>query len=58
METACLRASSSKSVERIIYKELEKASLLTPTPESSPILHTNIRVTGYFLTAQGGSHAD
>ena len=51
-------AFSSKSVERIIDKELDKAPLLTPAPESSPILHPNIRGAGYFLTAQGGSHAD
>ncbi|CAO0821225.1 hypothetical protein DFAR_2210033 [Desulfarculales bacterium] len=63
VEVACLRvlaygSFSSKSVERIIDKELDKASVLTPASESSPILHPNIRGVGYFLTAQGGSHAD
>ncbi|CAO0822392.1 hypothetical protein DFAR_3000001 [Desulfarculales bacterium] len=62
-ETACPKALaygalSSKSVERIIDKELDEAPLLTPTPKSSPILHPNIRGAGYFLTAQGRSHAD
>ncbi|CAO0823345.1 hypothetical protein DFAR_3670002 [Desulfarculales bacterium] len=56
MEAACLRAFSSKSVERIIDKELDKAPLLTPAPKSSPILHPNIRGAGYFVTAQRGSH--
>ncbi|CAO0823848.1 hypothetical protein DFAR_3960021 [Desulfarculales bacterium] len=56
MEAACLmalayRAFSPKSVERIIDKELDKAPLLTLTPESSLILHPNIRGAGYFLTA-------
>ncbi|CAO0823877.1 hypothetical protein DFAR_3990002 [Desulfarculales bacterium] len=34
--------------------------MLTPAPESSPIIHPhpNIRGVGYFLTAHGGSHAD
>ncbi|CAO0823725.1 hypothetical protein DFAR_3850033 [Desulfarculales bacterium] len=32
--------------------------MLTPAPESSPILHPNIRGASYFLTAQGESHAD
>ncbi|CAO0824603.1 hypothetical protein DFAR_730004 [Desulfarculales bacterium] len=32
--------------------------MLTPAPESSPILHPNIREAGYFLTAQGKSHTD
>ncbi|CAO0821686.1 hypothetical protein DFAR_2550020 [Desulfarculales bacterium] len=63
MKTAYLRALaygafSSKSVERIIDKELDKTLLLTPAPESSPILHPNIRGAGYFLTAHGGSHSD
>ncbi|CAO0819640.1 hypothetical protein DFAR_1040027 [Desulfarculales bacterium] len=52
------RAFNSKSVERILDKELDEAPLLTPVPELSPILHPNIRGVGYFLTAQGGSHAD
>ncbi|CAO0820455.1 hypothetical protein DFAR_1590010 [Desulfarculales bacterium] len=39
-------------------KELDKAPLLTPAPESSPILRPNIRGAGYFLTAHKGSHAD
>ncbi|CAO0824125.1 hypothetical protein DFAR_400030 [Desulfarculales bacterium] len=52
------RAFNSKSVERIIDKELSKAPLLTPAPESSLILHPNIRGAGYFLTAQKGSHTD
>ncbi|CAO0821859.1 hypothetical protein DFAR_260002 [Desulfarculales bacterium] len=51
-------ALSSKSVERIINKELDEAPLLTPAPESSPILHPNIRGVGYCLTAQGRSHVD
>ncbi|CAO0821912.1 hypothetical protein DFAR_3960005 [Desulfarculales bacterium] len=55
VEAACLRvlaygALSSKSVEFIIDKELDKAPLLTSIPESSPILHPNIRGAGYFLT--------
>ncbi|CAO0820380.1 hypothetical protein DFAR_1540031 [Desulfarculales bacterium] len=63
MEAACLRALaygafSSKSVERIIDKERDKAPLLTPAPKSSPILHRNIREAGYFSTAQRGSHAE
>ncbi|CAO0823707.1 hypothetical protein DFAR_3850015 [Desulfarculales bacterium] len=63
VEAACLRALaygafSSKSVERIIDKELDKASLLTLAPESSSILNPNIRGAGYFLVAQGGRHAD
>ncbi|CAO0823208.1 hypothetical protein DFAR_3530012 [Desulfarculales bacterium] len=63
MEAACLKALaygafSSKNVERITDKKLEKAPLLTPAPESSPIIHPNIRGAGYFLTAQGRSHAD
>ncbi|CAO0819796.1 hypothetical protein DFAR_3180029 [Desulfarculales bacterium] len=57
MEGACLRAFSSASVECTIDKELGKAPLLTLALESSPILHSNIRGAGYFLTAQGGSHA-
>ncbi|CAO0823117.1 hypothetical protein DFAR_3480017 [Desulfarculales bacterium] len=52
------RAFSSKSVERIIDKGLDKAPLLTTAPKSSPILHSNIRGAGYFLTAQRGNHAD
>ncbi|CAO0821979.1 hypothetical protein DFAR_2760013 [Desulfarculales bacterium] len=32
--------------------------MMTPAPESSPILHPNIRGAGYFVTVQGGSHAD
>ncbi|CAO0823362.1 hypothetical protein DFAR_3690002 [Desulfarculales bacterium] len=57
VEVACLRALayrafSSKSVERFINKELNKAPLLTPAPESSPTLNPNIRGAGYFLTAQ------
>ncbi|CAO0819925.1 hypothetical protein DFAR_1240001 [Desulfarculales bacterium] len=65
VEAACLRALaygtfSSESVERIIdkEKELDEAPLLTPAPESSPILHLNIHGAGYFLTASGGSHTD
>lgn len=64
VEAACLRALaygaySSKSVQRIIDKELDKAPLLAPVPESTPILHPNIRGAGYFLTTTpGGSHAD
>ncbi|CAO0820947.1 hypothetical protein DFAR_2030002 [Desulfarculales bacterium] len=63
VEAACLRALadgafSSKSVERIVDEKRDKAPLLTPAPESSPILYPNIRGAGYFLTAQGGSHAD
>ncbi|CAO0821242.1 hypothetical protein DFAR_2210050 [Desulfarculales bacterium] len=42
MEAACLRAFRSKSVEHIIGKELDKAPLLTPAPESSPTLNFNI----------------
>ncbi|CAO0823151.1 hypothetical protein DFAR_340034 [Desulfarculales bacterium] len=62
VEAVCLRdlayrVFSSKSVERIIDKELDKAPLLTPDPEFSPTLHSNIRGAGYFLTVQGGSHA-
>ncbi|CAO0824665.1 hypothetical protein DFAR_800011 [Desulfarculales bacterium] len=37
---------------------MDEAPSLTPAPESSPILHPNIRGAGYFLTAQGGSHAN
>ncbi|CAO0820103.1 hypothetical protein DFAR_1370001 [Desulfarculales bacterium] len=60
MEAACLRALaygafSSESVERIIDKELDKAPLLTLAPKYSPILHSNIRGVGYFLTAQSPS---
>ncbi|CAO0819855.1 hypothetical protein DFAR_1150013 [Desulfarculales bacterium] len=63
MEAVCLRvlayvAFSSNSVARIIGKELDKAPLLTSAPESSPILHPNVREAGYFLTAEGGRHAD
>ena len=63
VEAACLRALayvafSPKSVERIIDKERDKAPLLTSAPESSPILHPNIRGASYFLTARGGNHAD
>ncbi|CAO0823075.1 hypothetical protein DFAR_3460054 [Desulfarculales bacterium] len=58
VEGTCLKAFRSKGVERIIDKELDKAPLLTPAPESSPILHPNICGAGYFLTAQGGNHAD
>jgi transposase len=63
VEAACSRALaygafSSKSVERIIGKELDKAPLPPPASESSPILHANIRGASYFLTAPGGSHAD
>ena len=63
VEAACLRALaygafSSKSVERIIDRELDKAPLLAPAMESSPILHPNIRGASYFLSVTGGSHAD
>ncbi|CAO0821113.1 hypothetical protein DFAR_2120002 [Desulfarculales bacterium] len=51
-------AFNSKSVERIPDKKLDKAPLLTPAPESSSTHNPNIRGAGYFLTAQGGSHAD
>ncbi|CAO0820027.1 hypothetical protein DFAR_1830006 [Desulfarculales bacterium] len=63
VEAACLRALAygafrSKSVERIIDKELDKAPSLTLAPGASPILHPNIRGADYFLTTQGRSHAD
>ncbi|CAO0823098.1 hypothetical protein DFAR_3470002 [Desulfarculales bacterium] len=63
MKVACLRALaygafSSKSVKRILDKELDEAPFLTLDPESSPFLHLNIRGAGYFLTAQGGNYAD
>ncbi|CAO0822356.1 hypothetical protein DFAR_2980003 [Desulfarculales bacterium] len=57
VDAVCLRAFSFKSVEHIIDKELDKAPLLPPAPESSPIIHPNIRGAGYFLTTQGGSRA-
>ncbi|CAO0824328.1 hypothetical protein DFAR_570041 [Desulfarculales bacterium] len=36
---------------------MDKAPLLTLAPESSSIIHPNTRGAGYFLIAQGGSHA-
>lgn len=61
LEAACTRAlklnaCSYKSVKSILQTGLDRQPLPDPSPERSPLLHSNLRGPHYFDSSKGGSY--